>query len=49
MACPICVTPEGTALTAGMRDGAIVLLGVAAVVVGLISRFAYRVWKLRHA
>jgi hypothetical protein len=32
-----------------MRDGAVLLLVVATVVIGLISRFAYRVWKLRHA
>jgi hypothetical protein len=49
MACPICVSPEGTAITLGMRAGAIVLIAVAAVVLSLIGRFAYRLWRLRNA
>lgn len=46
MACPICVSPEGTAMTLGMRAGAMVLIVAAAIVVSLIARFAFRLWKL---
>jgi hypothetical protein len=49
MACPICVSPEGTAITAGMRAGAIVLIAMSMLIVGLIARFAWRVWRLRSA
>ena len=49
MACPICVSPEGTAMTFGMRAGAIVMIAAAAIVVSLIARFAFRLWKLRQA
>lgn len=44
MACPICVSPEGTAITAGMRIGAGVLMLATVVVIGLIVRFGYRLW-----
>jgi hypothetical protein len=44
MACPICVSPEGTAITAGIRAGAGVLIVVTAIVIGLIVRFGYRLW-----
>ena len=44
MACPICVSPEGTAITAGIRAGAGLLIIVAGVVIGLIARFAHRLW-----
>jgi len=44
MACPICVSPEGTAITAGIRAGAGVLILVTAIVIGSIARFAYRLW-----
>ena len=46
MACPICVSPEGAAMTAGMRDGAMVLIVAAMIVVSLIARFAFRLWRL---
>jgi hypothetical protein len=46
MACPICVSPEGTAMTIGMRAGAIVLIVAAVIVVSLIARFAFRLWRL---
>ena len=46
MACPICVSPEGTTLTMGMQAGALVLIVAATVVVSLIARFAYRLWRL---
>lgn len=49
MACPICVSPEGTAMTFGMRAGAIVLIAAAAIVLSIIGRFAYRLWRLRSA
>ena len=49
MACPICVSPEGTAITAGMRAGASVLMLAALVVIAMIARFALRLWRLRHA
>ena len=49
MACPICVSPEGTAITAGMRAGAGVLMLAALVVIAMIARFALRLWRLRQA
>jgi hypothetical protein len=49
MACPICVSPEGTAITAGMRAGAGVLMLAAVVVIALVVRFAVRLWRLRDA
>ena len=49
MACPICGSPEGTVITAGMRAGAGVLMLAAVVVIGLVTRFAFRLWKLRDA
>jgi len=49
MACPICVSPEGTAITAGIRAGAGLLIIVAGVVIGLIARFAYRLWVAEEA
>ncbi len=49
MACPICVSPEGTAITAGIRAGAGVLILVTGVVIGLIGRFAYRLWALERS
>ena len=49
MACPICVSPEGAAMTLGMRSGAIVLIVAAAIVVSLLVRFAFRLWRLAGA
>jgi hypothetical protein len=49
MACPICTSPEGVAMTAGMRAGAMVLIAAAAIVLALIARFAFRLWRLRNA
>jgi hypothetical protein len=48
MACPICVSPEGIAITAGVRAGAAVLIVVTGLVIGLIARFAYRLWVLER-
>lgn len=50
MACPICVSPEGTAISDGMRAGAGLLILVTVLIVGLIARFAIRLWSMeRHA
>jgi hypothetical protein len=49
MACPICVSPEGTAITAGMRAGAGVLMLAALVVIAMIARFALRLWAAESA
>ena len=49
MVCPICVTPEGTAITAGIRAGAGLLIIVTAIVIGCIARFAYRLWAAETA
>ena len=49
MACPICGSPDGIGLTAGMRAGAAVLIIAATIIVVLIARFAVRLWKLRNA
>lgn len=47
MACPICITPEGTAIAAGVRAGGSLLIIVTAIVIGCIGRFAWRLWSLR--
>ncbi len=47
MACPICISPEGSAIAAGVRAGAGVLILATAIVVLLIGRFAWRLWALR--
>ena len=44
MACPICASPEGSAINDGIRAGAAVLIVVAAIVIGAIARFGYRLW-----
>jgi len=49
MACPICVSPEGTAINDGMRAGAAVLLIAAVMVVSAIVRFAVRLWASERA
>ena len=48
MSCPICVSPEGTAITAGIRAGAGVLIVVTLIVIGCIARFAYRLYALER-
>jgi hypothetical protein len=48
MACPICVSPEGTAISEGMRAGAGVLILVTVVIVGAIGRFAFRLWSMER-
>jgi hypothetical protein len=49
MACPICVSPEGSAITEGMRAGAGVLILVTAMILGAIVRFGYRLWAAERA
>ncbi len=49
MACPICVSPEGTAIAAGMRAGAGVLVIVTVIVIGMMVRFGYRLWATEGA
>jgi hypothetical protein len=44
MACPICVSAEGSAITDGIRAGAGVLIVVTVIVVGSMVRFGYRLW-----
>ncbi|HWI19703.1 MAG TPA: hypothetical protein VNT81_18250 [Vicinamibacterales bacterium] len=45
MACPICTSPEGSAISDGMRAGAGVLILVTLVVIGCIVRFAIGLWR----
>ena len=45
MACPICTSPEGTAISDGMRAGAGVLILVSSVVIGLIVRYGFKLWR----
>ena len=47
MACPICTTPESTAIAAGIRAGALVLVLVCAGVFAVMARFAWRLWRLQ--
>jgi hypothetical protein len=49
MACPICNSPEGTAISDGMRAGAGVLILVSTIVIGAIVRFAVRLWAAEAA
>ena len=45
MSCPICMTPEGTAIAAGVRAGGAVLILVTGIIVFFIARFAWRLWS----
>ena len=49
MACPICNSPEGSAINDGMRAGAGVLILVTTIVIGAIVRFAVRLWAAERA
>jgi hypothetical protein len=44
MACPICNSPEGAAITDGIRAGASVLMLVTTIVAGAIARFGWKLW-----
>lgn len=45
LACPICAVPEGTQMTAGVRAGALVLIGVTALVLAPLAAYAVRLWR----
>lgn len=45
MSCPICASPEGSAINDGIRAGAFVMIAVSAVVLGAICRFAVKLWQ----
>jgi hypothetical protein len=45
MACPICTSPEGSAISDGIRAGAGVLILVSSIVIGAIIRYAIRLWR----
>lgn len=45
MACPICSSPEGSAINDGIRAGAGVLIVVSTIVIAAIVRFAVRLWR----
>jgi hypothetical protein len=49
MACPICNSPEGAAISDGIRAGAIVMIAVSTIVIGAIARFAWRLWMSERA
>ena len=49
MACPICNSPEGAAISDGMRAGAGVLILVSTIVIGAIVRYAFRLWATESA
>ena len=49
MACPICNSPEGSAISDGIRAGAIVLIAVSTLVIGAIARFAITLWASERA
>lgn len=44
MSCPICMTPEGTAIAAGVRAGGGLLILVTGIILVFIARFAWRIW-----
>jgi hypothetical protein len=46
MACPICISPEGSQLSAGLSAGAATLIVVTLVVIAPIVRFAWKIWRL---
>lgn len=45
VACPICVTPEGTLMQAGVQAGALVLVAVTVLVVTPMAWFGLRLWR----
>jgi hypothetical protein len=45
LACPICVVPEGTQMTSGVRAGALVLILVTLAVLGALGAFFVRLWR----
>jgi hypothetical protein len=49
MACPICNGPEGSAISDGIRAGAMVMIAVAAIVIGAMVRFGVKLWAAERA
>jgi hypothetical protein len=45
MACPICSSPEGSAISQGLRAGAVVLIVVSTIMIGAIARYVIRIWR----
>ena len=45
MACPFCNSPEGSAISDGMRAGAGVLILVTTIVIGAIVRYGIKLWR----
>ena len=45
MACPICNSPEGTAINDGIRAGAGVLILASTIVIGAIVRYGLKLWR----
>ena len=45
MACPICSSPEGFAISDGMRAGAGVLILATTIVIAAIVRYGLKVWR----
>jgi hypothetical protein len=48
MSCPICVSPEGSAISDGMRAGAGVLILTSLIIIGCIARFAIALWRMER-
>ena len=47
MSCPLCGPSESAAIAAGVRAGVGTLIVVTAVVVFAMTRFAWRLWRLK--
>jgi len=45
LACPVCATPEGVAMTEGARSAALVLMGTTVLVVVPLVVTAVRLWR----
>jgi hypothetical protein len=45
LACPICATPEGSLMSEGARNGALVLAAVTLVVIAPLAFTAVRLWR----
>jgi hypothetical protein len=49
MACPICNSPEGSAIGDGIRAGAAVLILFSTIVIGAIARYIIRIWATERS
>lgn len=45
MGCPICSSPEGAAISDGIRAGAGVLIVVSTIIIGAIAQYVIRLWR----